>query len=56
MVDAEGTDTVTVMVAGLSGEVTLNLTPVPPEDVGILVVEGTVFKVDGITPADGVTG
>ena len=55
MVDAEGTDTVTVMVAGLSGEVTLNLTPVPPVDVSILVVEGTVFKVDGITPADGVT-
>ena len=55
MVDAEGTDTVTVMVAGLSGEVTLNLTPVPPVDVSILVVAGTVFKVDGITPADGVT-
>ena len=55
MVDAEGTDTVTVMVAGLSGQVSLMLTPVPPVDVSILVVEGTVFKVDGITPADGVT-
>ena len=51
MVDAEGTDTVTVMVAGLSGQVSLTLTPVPPVDVSILVVEGTVFKVDGITPA-----
>ena len=55
MVDAEGTDTVTVMVAGLSGQVSLTLTPVPPVDVSILIVEGTVFKVDGITPADGVT-
>ena len=55
MVDAEGTDTVTVIADSVSGEVTLNLTPVPPVDVSILVVEGTVFKVDGITPADGVT-
>ena len=55
MVDAEGTETITVMVAGLSGQVSLVLTPVPPVDVSILIVEGTVFKVDGITPADGVT-
>ena len=55
MVDAEGTDTVTVMVAGLSGQVSLALTPVPPVDVSILDIMGTVFKVDGITPADGVT-
>ena len=55
MVDAAGTETITVMVAGLSGQVSLMLTPVPPVDVSILVIEGTVFKVDGITPADGVT-
>ena len=54
-VEAEGTDTVTVMVDGLSAELTLNLTPVPPVDVSILIIEGTVFKVDGIVPADGVT-
>ena len=55
LVDAEGTDTITVIVDGLSGQVSLTLTPVPPVDVSILVIEGTVFKVDGITPADGVT-
>ncbi len=55
LVDAEGTDTITFMVDGISEELTLKLTPVPPVDVSILVIEGTVFKVDGVTPADGVT-
>ena len=45
MVDAEGTETITVMTDGLSEELTLNLTPVPPEEVGILIVEGTVYRV-----------
>ena len=55
MVDAEGTETVTVTADGVSGQVSLALTPVPPVDVSILDIMGTVFKVDGITPADGVT-
>ena len=54
MVDAEGTETITVMTDGLSEELTLNLTPVPPEEVGILVVEGTVYRVDGEAPVDSV--
>ena len=55
MVDAEGTETVTVMVDGISGQASLTLTPVPPVDVRILDLMGTVSKVDGVTPADGVT-
>ena len=55
MVDAEGTETVTVMADGLSGQVSLVLTPVPPVDVSILDIVGTVFKADGVTLADGVT-
>jgi hypothetical protein len=55
MVDAEGTDTITVTADGVSGEETLNLTPVPPVHVTILDISGTVFKVDDVTPADGVT-
>ena len=55
MVDAEGTETVTVMADGVSGQASLALTPVPPVDVSILDIMGTVFKADGVTPADGVT-
>ncbi len=54
-VDADGTETITVMADGVSGEATVNLTPVPPVDVNIIVIEGTVLKADGVTPADGVT-
>ena len=55
MVDAEGTETVTVMVDGVSGQKSLTLTPVPPVDVSILDIMGTVSKADDVTPADGVT-
>ena len=55
MVDAEGTETVTVMADGVSGQASLALTPVLPVDVSILDIMGTVFKADGVTPADGVT-
>ena len=54
VVDAEGTDTITVTVGTISGEATLQLTPVPPVEVSILNVEGTVFMADGETPASGV--
>ena len=54
VVSAEGTETITVTVGTASGQTTLQLTPVPPVEVGILVVEGTVFKEDGEVPADGV--
>ncbi|MYE87900.1 hypothetical protein F4X33_02745, partial [Candidatus Poribacteria bacterium] len=54
VVDAEGTDTITVTVGTISGEATLQLTPVPPVEVNILNVEGTVFMADGETPAAGV--
>lgn len=55
MVDAEGTETVTVSTAGLSGDLTLSLTPEPPIDVNVITIEGTVYKEDGEIPADGVT-
>ena len=54
MVDAEGTEMITVTAADISAELTLNLTPVPPREVTILTVEGTVFKEDGEIPADNV--
>ena len=54
MVDAEGTETVTVSTDGISADLTLSLTPEPPIDVSIIVIEGTVYKEDGEIPADGV--
>ena len=54
VVDAAGTETITVTVGTVSGETTLQLTPVPPVEVGILEVEGTVFMADGESPAVGV--
>ena len=54
MVDAEGTEMVAVTAADISAELTVNLTPVPPREVTILTVEGTVFKEDGEIPADNV--
>ena len=55
MVDAEMTEMITVTAAaGVSDELTLELTPEPPIEVNILTVGGTVFKVDGEVPADGV--
>ena len=54
VVSAEGTETITVTVGTASGQTTLQLTPVPPVEVGILDVEGTVFMADGETPLAGV--
>ncbi len=53
-VAAEGTETVTASTAGISGEVTFNLTPEPPIEVNALTFEGTVFKEDGEVSAGGV--
>jgi hypothetical protein len=53
-VEAAGTDTVTVSVGELSGQVTIDLTPVPPKEVSILVISGTVNKQDGTGPVSGV--
>ena len=53
-VEAEGTETITVSTDGVSADLTLGLTPEPPIDVNIITVEGTVYKVDGDVPADGV--
>ncbi len=54
MVDAEGADMITVTTDDISAEVTVNLTPVPPREVTILTVDGTVFKEDGEIPADNI--
>ena len=54
MVEAEGTETLTVSTDGISADLTLDLTPEPPIDVNIITVEGTVYKVDGDVPADDV--
>ena len=55
MVDAEGTEMITVSTDGVSADVTLNLTPEPPIEVNLLIIEGIVYKADGGVPADGVT-
>ena len=54
MVEAEGTETITVSTDGISADLTLDLTPEPPIDVNIITIEGTVYKEDGDVPADGV--
>ena len=54
MVDAEGTDIVTVNVGDLTGVATVDLTPEPPVMVPILVVTGTVNKADGTGSVPGV--
>ena len=47
MVDAVGTEIVTVNVGNLTGITTVNLTPEPPVMVPILVITGEVNKEDG---------
>ena len=54
MVEAEGTDIVTVNVGDLTGVATVNLTPEPPMMVSILVVNGTINKADGTGSVPGV--
>ena len=54
MVEAEGTDVVTVHAADLTGVATVSLTPEPPVMVSILVVTGTVNKADGTGSVPGV--
>ena len=55
MVDAEGTDIVTVNVGDLTGVATVNLTPEPPVMVPILVVSRyEVNKEDGTGSVPGV--
>ena len=54
MVDAEGTDIVTVSVGDLTGVATVSLTPVPPIMVGVLAVSGTINKADGTGSVPGV--
>ncbi len=54
IVDAEGTEMITVSTAGISETLMLDLTPEPPIDVSSIIIEGTVYKEDGEVPADGV--
>ncbi len=54
MVEAEGTDIVTVNVGDLTGVATVNLTPEPPMMVSILVVNGTINKAGGTGSVPGV--
>ena len=51
---AEGPETITVSAAGISADITLDLTSEPPIDVSFIKIEGTVYKEDGEVPADGV--
>ena len=49
----EGPDTITVSTAGISADITLDLTSEPPIPVNIITVEGTVYKEDGEIVAAG---
>ena len=53
MVDAEGTEMITVSTAGISNTLMLDLTPEPPIDVSLISIQGVVYKEDGEVPADG---
>ena len=57
VVATAGTEDVTVSVpnSDVSGTLMLDLTPVPPREVSILVITGTVFKKNSQVPAPGVT-
>ena len=54
MVDAEGTETITVSTDGVSKDLMLNLTPEPPIEVSLIEIGGTVYKEDGEVPAESV--
>ena len=54
MVDAEGTETITISTDGVSADLTLNLTPEPPIEVSLIEIGGTVYKEDGEVPAESV--
>ena len=49
----EGPDTITVSTAGISADITLDLTSEPPIPVNVITIEGNVYKEDGEIPADG---
>ena len=55
MVDAEGTETITVSTDGVSKDLMLNLTPELPIEVSLIEIGGTVYKEDGEVPANDVT-
>ena len=57
VVDEAGMEGITVSIpnSDVSGETMLDLTPVPPREVSILVITGTVFKKNSEVPASGVT-
>ena len=57
LVEAEGTETITVTVGGISAEQFLTLNPVPPKEVSSIIVTGTVYKEGGKVhggPASGI--
>ena len=57
VVSADGTEDVTVSIpnSNVSGKTSLALTPVPPREVGILVIIGQVFKENSEVPVSGAT-
>ena len=57
VVDEAGMEGITVSIpnSDVSGTLMLDLTPVPPREVSILVITGTVFKKNSEVPASGVT-
>ena len=54
VVEVAGTETITVTVDGISAEKSLTLNPVPPIEVGTIIVTGTVYKEGGEVPIGGI--
>merc|ERR1712000_295643 len=57
VVEVEGTESATVTIAdsNVTETLTINLTPIPPKEVSMLVVSGTVYKKGGTSPIGGKT-
>ena len=54
LVEVAGTETITVTANGISAEQSLTLNPVPPKEVSIIIVTGTVYKEGGEVPVGGI--
>jgi len=57
VVEVEGVETATVTIADsdVSGQLEINLTPIPPKQVSMLVVSGTTYKKGGTSLIGGLT-
>ena len=57
VIESEGIETATATVADsdVSGQLKINLTPIPPKQVSMVVVSGTAYKKGGTSPIGGLS-